>query len=215
MSYKPDLEAVEKARSVVREYLADFDPTEDLSGVAESILVLAGMIACGATIRDRSGNKKEIGSLQYIIEKGRDYSDHEVYYLCNRRKKLREILDKATIEDSEISWGVCAGLIQELGRQGDPLPPELTDFAAAVVRGKLTRPTRRGRKRKNAIRDMTIGLAIYRATQEGLLPSRSPNARHPNPCGCSVVQEVLAERGLHLDYKTIKGIWDRLGYLRD
>ena len=89
-------------------------------------------------------------------------------------------------------------------RNDEPLPEQLRAYLIELLLLHPGRKKKRGRHHDNYLRDSLINLAVKAAMDCGL--SRTRNDATDGPSACSVVAEVLAENGVHMDESNVERI---------
>jgi hypothetical protein len=116
------------------------------------------------------------------------------------------ILDYA-VHGSTAAHEVLTELIAEKG-SNEPLGPTLATYNNMLLTNSKPHHCHGKSRVDNLMADIVIAVLVLQLKERfGLRPTRKSAWR---PCGCSVVAEVLAERGLHRgDWEAIQKIWNR------
>jgi len=88
---------------------------------------------------------------------------------------------------------------------GASLSEPVRNWLYRLIRERPNVPRRRRRKGQ---RDAIIANVVAHITEYGLAPTR--NRASQQASACSVVSEVLAEHGIHLDETGVEDVWRRL-----
>ena len=177
MSSKDYSAAEEEARQVVAEYLAESLDLEENNG---------------KLLPDTKGIALKLYALRLIQD---------------NQQNPHAIIQQA--ERDPIAWEACAQLLTaQPTRDGylnlipeglsDKIKPELMEWASKALRGEITRPMRA--PSDTILRDLTIALAVYRATQCSL-PAYF-NGIKTRKTACDIVAEVTG-----LAEGTVQEIW--------
>lgn len=129
-----------------------------------------------------------------------------------------DVLPYALVAESEHDpefYDACVALFEFHTQENEPLPAPLAVFVLDVLRGKRARPTTRGRKKKNRLRDRAIRYAVQIAfTVEPTLAVYSSEKRDGEvDSACEIVADCLNEMGEMITLENVKQIWKRGGPL--
>lgn len=109
------------------------------------------------------------------------------------------------------SWDRAARLIEHFTSTGLSLPPVLADFLVKVLKGKLTRPVRKGRPKESFYQTDLFLLADLLAQDFGLYRYRN-EVTDPDPrryvCDC-ISQVWEEETGEYISPETLSKALDR------
>ena len=114
--------------------------------------------------------------------------------------------------ETKLEWDSVSLIVQELLREGDPLPAELAEWVADVLEGKRSRPTTGGQTKSG--RDRMIYLVVYHVADRFKL---KPTRRWAQGWGQNVLPDCCAEGGSACDvvgaafgvkYKTAERAWN-------
>jgi len=105
-------------------------------------------------------------------------------------------------------------LIAEFAEHSAPMPASLEAYNLELISPLRIIPAkRRGRKKATQIlQDIAIVVLIIMLREEyGLAPTRRQDQRKSRPSACSVVNDVLTDKGVHRGgERAIKKVWERL-----
>jgi hypothetical protein len=134
------------------------------------------------------------------------YTDLLVEYAQHRLKFL--------LQSAEILEEYMRSLEGADGCAFDPrdVVTRMLECRSARAIGPLLQKKKRGRgPRYKALRDDAIVSIVSELVEKfDLRPTRTHGRRRQEkPSACSIVQAALAQFGLHLDERSVEGIWDR------
>jgi hypothetical protein len=117
--------------------------------------------------------------------------------------KPADVLIEAAEQGDPIAKNAVHTAIMWYVAHGDPVPDRLRDYLAEILLVRDYGPRKKA-GHQNYLRDQLIRNAVKAVCDHGFNPTRNPASE--DPCGCSIVRDVLAESGVHLSEKTIEEI---------